>query len=407
MIHSFDFDFIEMAASLAVPINPELLVWARETTGYSLEAAAAKLTIKPEKLSGIEVGQAAPSLAQLKKMADVYKRPLAVFFLAQAPERQPEVHDFRLQLGVMLRPYAPRLNNEIRQARLRRDDALELAQTLEEPAPAFTHRATSDEAPEAVAARVRALLGITLEQQHRFRLTEVALKAWKTAVEAQSVLVFETSRITSEEMRGVSLPADVLPIIILNGGEAHAGRLFTLLHEFTHLLLRQGGVCDLAPVDNETPDARIEAFCNAVAGNVLVPVDALLAELPHQRSHAWDMGELEALASRFSVSREVVLRRLLVLGRTTTAHYEAMRVRFQEESRRLSEERKNRKKESAGGPPPSVMAVRNLGRPYIRLVLSAYSHERIDLSTVSDYLGVKLKHLRRIESLVYGREAGA
>lgn len=405
MIHSLDLYFLEMAASLAVPINPELLVWARETTGYPLEAAAAKLAIKPEKLSEIEAGKIAPSFALLKKAADIYKRPLAVFFLEHAPERQPAVHDFRLQPGVMLRPYAPHLNNEIRQARLRRDDALELAQTLEEPAPAFTHRATADEAPEAVAARVRALLGITLEQQHKFRRNEDALKAWKSAVEALSVLVFETSRITSEEMRGVSLPADVLPIIILNGGEAHAGRLFTLLHEFTHLLLRQGGVCDLAPVDNETPDARIEAFCNAVAGNVLVPADALLAGLPHQRSHAWDMDELETLASRFSVSREVILRRLLSLGRTTTAHYEAMRVRFQEESRRLSEERK--KKEGAGGPPPSVMAVRNLGRPYIKLVLSAYSRERIDLSTVSDYLGVKLKHLRRIESLVYGREAMA
>lgn len=402
MIHSFDFDFIEMAASLAVPINPELLVWARETTGYQLEAAATKLAIKPEKLSEIEAGRIAPSFVLLKKAADIYKRPLAVFFLAQAPERQPEVHDFRLQPGVMLRPYAPRLNNEIRQARLRRDDALELAQTLEEPTPAFTHRATADEAPEAVASRVRALLGITLERQHGFRRNEDALKAWKAAVEAQSVLVFETSRITSEEMRGVSLPADVLPIIILNGGEAHAGRLFTLLHEFTHLLLRQGGVCDLAPVDDGSPVARIEAFCNAVAGNVLVPADALLAELPHQRSHAWNMDELEVLASRFSVSRDAVLRRLLTLGRTTPAHYAAMRVRFLEENRRLSEERNNKKKEGAGGPPPSVMAVRNLGRPYIRLVLSAYSRERIDLSTVSDYLGVKLKHLRRIESLVYG-----
>jgi Zn-dependent peptidase ImmA (M78 family) len=400
----YNFDFLDMATSLAVPINPELLVWARETAGYPLEAAAKKLAIKPEKLSEIETEGIAPSFALLKKAADVYKRPLAIFFLARAPERPPEVHDFRLQPGVMRRPYAPRLNNELRQARLRRDDALELAQALEEPVPAFTHQATADEAPEAVAARVRALLGITLEQQHGFRRTDEALKAWKAAVEAQSTLVFETSRITSEEMRGVSLPADVLPIIILNGGEAHAGRLFTLLHEFTHLLLRQGGVCDLAPVDDGSPDARIEAFCNAVAGNVLVPADALLAELPHQRNHAWDMAELEILASRFSVSRIVILRRLLTLRRTMEAHYRIMDQRLQEENRRLAE---RKKKESAGGPPPSVMAVRNLGRPYIKLVLTAYSRERIDLSTVSDYLGVKIRHLPRIESLVYGREAVA
>lgn len=395
----------DMAASLAIPINPELLVWARETAGYSVDAAATKLGIKREKLVAIELGDPSPSFALLKKASDTYKRPLAMFFLAQAPERQPSIHDFRLQPGVMQRPYAPRLNNEIRQARLRRDDALELAQTLEEPIPPFAHQASADEVPEVVAARVRKILGIELKQQFAFRRNEDALKAWKAAVEGQSVLVFETSRITSEEMRGVSLPSDVLPIIILNGGEAHAGRLFALLHEFTHLLLRQGGVCDLVPIDDGTPDARIEAYCNAVAANALVPADALLAELPHQRSHAWDMDELEALAGRFSVSRDVVLLRLLTLGRTTRQHCETMRARFQEENRQAAEGRK--KKESAGGPPPSVMAVRNLGRPYIKLVLSAYSRERIDLSTVSDYLGVKLKHLPRIESLVYGREGAA
>jgi transcriptional regulator with XRE-family HTH domain len=271
---------LDMAASLAAPINPNLLVWARETAGYSVEAAAAKLGLKPEKLDAIEHGDPQPSFAQLKKAADVYKRPLAVFFLPQAPERQTAVHDFRLQPGVSLRPYAPRLNAETRQARLRREDALELAREIEQEIPAFQHQASMDESPEAVAARVRRFLGIALKQQFDFRRPEDAMKAWKATVETQSVLVFETSRIPQEEMLGVSLPADVLPIVILNGGDPHTRRIFTLLHELTHLLLRQGGVCDMAPIEDGTPDARIEAFCNAVAGNVLVPADALLGALP-------------------------------------------------------------------------------------------------------------------------------
>ena len=67
-----------MAASLAVPINSELLVWARETAGYSVEDAAARLGIKPEKLDAIEHSAFQPSFSQLKKAADVYKRPVAV-----------------------------------------------------------------------------------------------------------------------------------------------------------------------------------------------------------------------------------------------------------------------------------------------------------------------------------------
>lgn len=393
-----------MAASLAAPINSDLLVWARETAGYSVDAAAAKLGIKPEKLNAIEHGDPQPSFAQLKKAADVYKRPLAVFFLPQAPARQTEVHDFRLQPGVSQRPYAPRLNAEIRQARLRREDALELAREIEQEIPAFRHQASMDENPAVVAARVRQVLGITLEKQFAIRRNEDALKEWKAAVETQSVLVFETSRIPQEEMRGVSLTTDVLPIVILNGGDAHAGRIFTLLHELTHLLLRQGGVCDMAPIDDGTPDARVEVFCNAVAGNVLVPADALLGALPQQDVHTWTMEELDDLARHFSVSRYVILRRLLAVGRTTPAHYRAVSAQLDQEQQQARDKPRG---ESAGGPPPSVMAVRNLGRPFVRLVLNAYAQDRIALATASDYLGVKIRHLRRIESLVFGREASA
>ena len=70
------FDYLDMAASLAVPINPDLLVWAREAAGYSVEAAAGKLGIKAEKLDAVEKGEPAPSYALLKKAADIYKRPL-------------------------------------------------------------------------------------------------------------------------------------------------------------------------------------------------------------------------------------------------------------------------------------------------------------------------------------------
>jgi Zn-dependent peptidase ImmA (M78 family)/transcriptional regulator with XRE-family HTH domain len=336
-----------MAASLAAPINPDLLVWARKTAGYSVEAAAGKLGLKPDKLDAIERGSAPPSFAQIEKAADVYMRPLAVFFLPQAPETQAAAHDFRLQPGVSQRPYPPRLNAEIRQAQLRRDDALELAREIEQEIPSFPHQASIDETPEAIAARVRQFLGITLDSQFAFRRADDALKAWKAAVEQQSVLVFETSRIPQEEMRGVSLPGDVLPIVILNGGDAHAGRTFTLLHELTHLLLRQSGVCDMVPIEDGSPDARVEAFCNAVAGHVLVPAEALLKALPRQGVQEWTMEELADLARQFSVSRYVILRRLLTVGHTTPAHYCTISAKLDEEQQQARDKSRGK---SAGGP---------------------------------------------------------
>lgn len=392
-----------MTASIRVQIEPKLLVWGRETAGYALDDAAKKIGVAPDKLAGAELGDVQLTYAQLKKTAEVYKRPLAVFFLDTPPPVPEVVHDFRMSPDFAHRPLSSRLIFEIRKARQHRQEAIELADELGQEIPPFLYQAELQQGVDQVALRVRELLGISLRAQFGWADNNTALKAWKRAVESLSVLVFETSRIEVDEMRGASLPEEMLPVVVLNGGDSQAGRTFTLLHEFTHLLLRQGGVCDLAPADVATPDAKVEAFCNAVAASTLVPADALIAQLPRPAPQEWSMEQLAEIATRFRVSKEAILRRLLVLGYTTEAHYAQKREEFLQEYREL----RRRRVGSTGGPEPAVMAVRNLGRPFISLVLNAYIEDRIALSAVSDYLGLKLKHLPRIEDLMRRDEKAA
>jgi len=395
----FDFEEIvfpeTMGASIHVPINPELLVWARESAGYDTNGAASRLGVSQEKLENIEAGEAQITYVQLRKAAEVYKRSLAAFFMAAPPPRKEPPRDFRLQPDYASRPLSPTLNFELRNAWKHRDDVIELVQQMGRNLPVFEPTATMEQSPEQVADEIRKLLNISVHDQLSWRNSTIALKHWKAAVEAFGVLVFEASRIPIEEMRGVSLWNETLPVILLNGADSHTGRAFTLLHEFTHLLLRQGGICDLAPAEFESQDAKVEAFCNAVAGAALVPHDVLQQLLTGQHGAEWSMDELDELSRHFKVSKEVVLRRLLILGKTTDGYYRRMRQVFVEEYRRIREEGRG-----GGGPSPAVMAVRNLGRPFVGLVLSAYHDNMIGLATVSDYLGLKIKHLPRVESLV-------
>ena len=386
--------------SVVVSVNPRLLIWARETAGYSTAEAAQRLGVKAAKLESIEAADDVLTFSQLKKASSVFKRPLALFFLNEPPANPNVPHDFRMRLGVAHRPYSAPLNFAIRKARLLRDDALNLARELAESVPTFQHVGRLDEAPEQVASRIRRAIGISLEQQNEWQRTDRALRAWKAAVEKLSVLVLEVSRIPTDEMRGLSIPGDTLPVIVLNGGDSLAGRVFTLFHEFTHLLLRQGGVCDLVDAEAASPDGLLEAFCNAVAGATLVPADALLSKVGHGSPQEWSLEQLRELALHFSVSREVILRRLLITERTTAAYYNRLREQFRAEYVEMAAAGRK----ASGGPEPAVMTIRNLGRPFVRLVLDAYAQDRITLSTASDYLGVKLKHLPRIESLI--RQSG-
>ncbi|MBI4519450.1 MAG: helix-turn-helix transcriptional regulator, partial [Gemmatimonadetes bacterium] len=98
-------------------VKPALLRWARETSGLAPGEAAKKIGVKPERLAEWEEGALRPTVAQLRKAASVYKRPLAVFFLGDPPVQPVPLHDFRrLTAGTPSRPSSGLLL-EMRRAR--------------------------------------------------------------------------------------------------------------------------------------------------------------------------------------------------------------------------------------------------------------------------------------------------
>ncbi|MEB3231477.1 MAG: helix-turn-helix domain-containing protein [Leptolyngbyaceae bacterium] len=82
-------------AEAVVGIQPKILVWARETAGYSLEEVAQKLKRDPADIADWETGRSAPTYAQLERLAyELYKRPLAIFFFPEPPQKQEFQPDF-------------------------------------------------------------------------------------------------------------------------------------------------------------------------------------------------------------------------------------------------------------------------------------------------------------------------
>jgi len=381
-------------------VKPTLIRWAREDAGLSVAAVAKKTGTSVERVIQWEEGTLSPTLRQLRLLANAAKRPLAVFYLAEPPKRFQAMHDFRRMPGDPMAEGSTELRLALRSAMARREVALDLMEGMEGAHEVFAVRASLDEHPPDVGDRVRRSLGIPLETQRGWTGTYDALNAWREAIEALGVLVFQVSGVDVSEMRGFSIADDPLPAIVLNVRDAPNGRVFTLLHEFTHLLLRRGGLCDLADQGARPPeDDRIEVFCNAVAAEVLVPSAALLLTNTvqnHDSSPEWTPEELGRLAREFSVSREVILRRLLAARRTTTTFYRTMRQQFLEEY-------EERRKSQSGFAPPDVTAVSHAGVAFTRMVLDSYYRERITSRDVSDYLGVKLKHLPNIEERVMGR----
>lgn len=379
-------------------IEGSLLVWARTTANFTREEAADKIGIPAEELAQLESGKCELSVPRLREIANLYKRPLAAFFLAAPPTTFRVPHDFRKRPGSAARRFSPEFSFEFRRAVYRRQVALELA---DETPSVLDERVigkaslTSD--VDALAEHVREILGVSLEMQNEWPDRYAALNGWKNSLEELGILVFHFSGVDVEDVRGFSISQSPFPIIGVNGSDSPQARVFTLLHELGHLMLNDAGSCDLH--ESGTPhghDEKVEVFCNLLAGAVLVPRKALIGDetvRAHGAQTHWEESELVILANRFGVSREVILRRLLIIGRTTQTFYQSKRLEYGSVTM----------PETKGGPIPVPRRVlRTIGQPFARIVLNAYHREAISSSELAEYLGVRLKHLPAIEKLLAG-----
>jgi Zn-dependent peptidase ImmA (M78 family)/DNA-binding XRE family transcriptional regulator len=369
-------------------INPAALVWARQVRGMPLEIAAKKIGVTPERLESFESGQTAPTIKQLLKIGRVYRKPAAFFYLLELPEKPEGLHDYRRLIEAAATP-SPELLDAVARARERRLDAIELNALLDRQMPIFKLSASRETRPAALAGEIRRVLRISLQEQKSWREPYNALRLWVAAAELAGLLVFQFSDVELEDARGFSIAERPLPVVAINGKDWPRAKIFTLIHEIAHIAISEPGICDLH-VENE--DDSIEIYCNEVAGEMLVPAEALLAEqiVRGHQSIVWNDLELQELSTRFSVSREVILRRLLSLGRTTVKFYQSKRRDF------IVAAIETREREGGFLPYPRRV-LRDNGRAFTYLVLSAYNNEAISALEVSRLLGgINLRHIAAI-----------
>lgn len=383
--------------SLEVSIEPKLLTWARESVGLSIQEVVKRLKVSEDTLRKLEFGQKPPTLIQIEKLAKIYKRPLAVFFLPTPPKEPPLPKDFRTLPTDKIKPFSLKTRLAIRRARRLQSLAIELAKSLNREIIPQIKKVGFSEDPEIVAIRVRKQLGIEIQTQLGWRDEKEALEEWIKIVEEKcGILVFQMS-MPIEETRGFSLTEVEIPAIMLNLKDSTNGRIFSLFHEYAHLLIHDGGICDMGDQNHLSGEAKlVEKFCNHFAGAFLVPKDSLLnhdlirlIKPPYQ----WSDKILKELAKNFKVSQEVVLRRLVMLDKASLDFYKRKREEWQGKEWQKGWGRKN---------PPKKCIVEN-GIPFVSLVLDANRQGKITYSDIADYLAIRLRYLPEIEQLIGGK----
>ncbi len=299
-----------------VEVKPELLRWARQRAGLDFE----ELTGRFPRLDDWERGTVRPTLKQLENFARAVHAPIGFLFLEKPPVEHVPIPDLRTMGNKRLARPSPDLLDTIYVCQLRQDWYRDFARSLGDEPRSFVGSARLNSGVETTAMRIRRELRFDLDEQMEAPTWTDALRRFMERADVLGVLVMCSGVVFNdnhrplnpEEFRGFAMVDALAPLVFINGADTKAAQMFTLAHELAHLWLGQSGVSDAQAAS--LPKQELERWCNKVAAELLVPLDALKSEY---RSGA-DLGEeVGRLARRFKVSSLVVLRRIHDAGGLT------------------------------------------------------------------------------------------
>ena len=372
----------EAPMTARVDVKPELLRWARERARLDL----AVLVRRFPKYIEWERGTARPTLKEIETFARTSRAPVGYFFLPEAPIEEVPIPDFRTVGDSAIGRPSPEMLDTVYLCQQRQDWYREFARVEGEgPRPFVGSASIASDAGdiEATAAQMRRALGFDLDERDTLPTWSAALRRFGEQAEALGVLVMVSGivgnsrrrRLDPEEFRGFALADPLAPVVFVNGADTKAAQMFTLAHELAHLWLGGSALSDVAV--RPTPVHRVEAWCNRVAAELLVPGQVVRAA--HDAS-ADLFSETQRLARRFKVSTLVVLRRLKNTGRLDE---EEFRVAYGDEIGRL-----NARPAASGGSFHPTLRVR-VGRRFGHALVTSTLEGRTSFSESLRLLGIR------------------
>lgn len=372
-----------------IPVSPEVLQWAREFRRLSVDDAASRLDIKADDLRALEAGEKTPSLTLFEKIAGKYKLPQATLFRGTPPKNPAQPADYRT-LGGSVPVESFELSVAVSNARTLLNQLQRVAEDdAEFRLPNLPTYQLAGDASE-LGEHERQRLNVSFETQKEWRDAADAFRQWRRLIERQGVSVF-MQKFPLENCRGFTIyDSKKLPCIVVNKDEQFdVARVFTLIHEYCHLLVRKPGISD------ENRANPIEAFCNRFAAGFLMPKSALREILPSWPNEPveWSDAQIDHWAKQLKVSRQALAIRL-----------EDLRLAPLGFNRRFVGQVPLKKREKPTKISAVTTRISEIGSNYAGVVLEAFDRRAITLADTVEALGLSQRHFERVREAVTPRE---
>ena len=300
-------------------INPDMLIWARESACLTLHEAASKLNFysskkssATDKLTAIEQALKFPTRKQLFKMATVYRKPLSVFYLDSIPIRSNREEVFRTVDSNITQREKALFETLLVKIQARQELVRSLLEDEEDNSElSFVNSLNISAGVNHAVEQIKNTLNFDFNAIERIRISPNKLfKLLLNKVENIGVFVLLESnlgswhtRIEENVFRGFAIADNIAPFIVINRNDARITGSFTLLHELCRVFLGSSGISSSPDISYEyLYHNQIENFCNDVAGEILLPSEIVnyydyydcfnaILEIIQKYSHTYSMSE--------------------------------------------------------------------------------------------------------------------
>ena len=279
-----------MPKSISIEVVPEVLKWLRQSSGWKIDEVSKRLGTTSETILDFEAGKKSPTLTQLRALSELYRRPLASFFLSKPKEEMPLPKDYRFLLN-RANIFDKKTILAIRRSRSLQSIGKELSLNIRYETVTKAKKAVLTDNPELIAGEYRELFSLDFEKQRKLKDAYKLFGYLRDVLEDSNVLVFQFS-MPIEDARGFASADDLPSIIVINSKDSIEARLFTLMHEFGHILLGET-VIDI-PDESLKNRNNVERWCLLNLSRQWMEDHPLMQILLHLQL-AWKTGKRERL----------------------------------------------------------------------------------------------------------------
>lgn len=387
-------------------INKEVIPYVCAGKKVTIEYLQNRTHIQMEKLTKwLDVSDAAlPTILQAKKIAKCLHIPFAALYMNTGDiniRAIPAIKNYRTLDGSLTIDDSS-FYIAICDVLQERDFLIEESRELDISIPVFSTPSLLSADPTAWAKTIRKHFAIDLSDQYKCNSSRQFYLYLRGRLEDKGIFVQGFTDVSVDVVRGFSVYDEMLPVIGINSEDRAPAKSFSLIHELVHLLKRESSVCNT--MFNASSSLAEEVFCNAVAGELLVPKEALrivIANGSYKRPYTTN--DISMIANRFSVSREVIIRRLLDTNRINNVEYETYADEFRREVEREREEQRLARQAGLKTKFRKIVSREAIDRTssvVCKTLYYGYGEEMYSKRDIAQHLGIAQKHVDKFLSEV-------